>query len=183
MGGGGQQACWGRFWGKGKSQVFLEGERGSRRFREGGRGQCDLLEHLARKLFIRTGGTGWVGFTLNSTRVKRKAGKTNPRTRQSHRVSGHTGSKLTHRSCHPQTSPSRKRSLVGCSSPFTRLTEHLTAPSARCKQCLPAWSAKTPRAPSRHCGDAKVYGHMPMAMYDIEYTPPPTPRSYDYGHA
>ena len=32
---------------------------------------------------------------------------------------------------------------------------------------------QTLRAPSRHCGDAKVYGHTTTAMHDIEYTPPP----------
>ena len=29
--------------------------------------------------------------------------------------------------------------------------------------------------PSRHCRDARVYGHTTTAMHDIEYTPPPAP--------
>ena len=33
------------------------------------------------------------------------------------------------------------------------------------------WSAKTRRAPSRHCRDARAYGHTPTAMHDIEYPP------------
>ena len=44
--------------------------------------------------------------------------------------------KSTHESCHPYSSPPHKRFLVGCSSPFMRLAEHLTALRAWCKQCL-----------------------------------------------
>ena len=36
-------------------------------------------------------------------------------------------------------SPSYERFLEGCSSPFIRRAEHLTALRAWCKQCLPAW--------------------------------------------
>ena len=36
-------------------------------------------------------------------------------------------------------SPSYERFLEGCSSPFMRLAEHLTAHRAWCKQCLPFW--------------------------------------------
>ena len=36
-------------------------------------------------------------------------------------------------------SPSYERFLEGCSSPFMRLAEHLTALRAWCKQCLPGW--------------------------------------------
>ena len=35
-----------------------------------------------------------------------------------------------------------------------------------------AWSVKTRHAPSRHCRDARVYGHTTTAMHDNEYTPP-----------
>ena len=45
--------------------------------------------------------------------------------------------KLTRWRCHPLASPPHKRFLIGCSSPFMRLAEHLTAPRAWCKQCLP----------------------------------------------
>ena len=45
--------------------------------------------------------------------------------------------------------------FVGCSSPFMRFTEHLTALRARCKRCLSGlW--KTRRAPSRHRRGARV---------------------------
>ena len=35
-----------------------------------------------------------------------------------------------------------------------------------------AWSVKTRRAPSRHCRDARVYGHTTTAIHDNEYSPP-----------
>ena len=60
--------------------------------------------------------------------------------------------------------PPHKQFFVACSSPFTRLAGHLTAPRAWLAQAMPAWSVKTRRAPSRHCREAKVYGH------------------FDYGH-
>ena len=44
---------------------------------------------------------------------------------------------------HIQGSPSHKRFLVGCSSPFMRLAERPTALRAGCKQCL-GWSDKKP---------------------------------------
>ena len=34
---------------------------------------------------------------------------------------------------------------------------------------MSAWSVKTRRAPSRHCRNAKVYGHTATAMHDNEY--------------
>ena len=38
----------------------------------------------------------------------------------------------------------------------TRLTPH---GASRLIQAMSAWSAKTRRAPSRHCKDTRVYGH------------------------
>ena len=38
---------------------------------------------------------------------------------------------------------------------------------------MSAWSAKTRRALSRHCRDAKLNGHLTAAMHDMS-TPPPT---------
>ena len=69
--------------------------------------------------------------------------------------------------------------LVGCSSPFMRLVEHLTALRGWCYNiAMSAWSVKTRRAPSRHCRDARVYDHTTTAMHDVEYTlPPPPPTS------
>ena len=57
---------------------------------------------------------------------------------------------------------------------------HATRPTphgaSRLVQAMFAWSVKTRCAPSRHCRDARVYGHTTTAMHDTEYTPPP-PRS------
>ena len=44
----------------------------------------------------------------------------------------------------------------------------------------PAWSVKTRRAPTRHCRDARVYGHtlrpcMRSSTYILSSTPPPPP--------
>ena len=52
----------------------------------------------------------------------------------------------------------------------TRRTLHR---ASRLVQAMSAWSVKSRRAPSRHCRDARVYGHMTTAMHDIEYTPLP----------
>ena len=58
-----------------------------------------------------------------------------------------------------QENPPQKRFLVGCSSPFMRLAQHLTALRAWCKQCnVCLWSVETRRAPSRHFRDAGVFG-------------------------
>ena len=51
----------------------------------------------------------------------------------------------------------------------TRRT-HLGA--SRLVEALSTWSVKTRRAPSRHCRDARAYGHATTAMHDNEYTPP-----------
>ena len=51
-----------------------------------------------------------------------------------------------------------------------RLAQHLTVGALR------AFAAsKRLLGPSRHCGDARVYGHATTAMHDIEYTPPSLP--------
>ena len=68
---------------------------------------------------------------------------------------------------HVQESPPYKRFLVGCSSPFMRLAEHLTA--------LRAWSVNTLRAPSLHYKEARVDGHTTTAMHDLNEYPPPAP--------
>ena len=82
-------------------------------------------------------------------------------------------------------SPPQKWFQAGCSSPFMRLAQRLTAPRAFCKT-MSAWSVKTRRALSRHCKDVRVYGHTTTAIHDvstsspppdlflIEYTPPPS---------
>ena len=55
----------------------------------------------------------------------------------------------------------------------TRRTPHRA--SQGLVQAMSAWSVKARHAPSRHCRDARVYGHTTTAMRDIEYTPPPPP--------
>ena len=67
--------------------------------------------------------------------------------------------KSNHRSCHSYASPPQNRFFVGCSSPFVRLTRHLTALRAWCKQYLPG----------RHTTTAM---HETERMSTIEYTPP-----------
>ena len=44
----------------------------------------------------------------------------------------------------------------------TRRTPH---GASRLVQAMPAWLVKTRRAPSRHSGDARVYGHTTTAMH------------------
>ena len=57
-------------------------------------------------------------------------------------------------------------------------TFHATRPTPHGASCLvqamSAWSVKTRRAPSRHCGDARVYGHTTTIMHGMSTrTPPP----------
>ena len=40
-------------------------------------------------------------------------------------------------------------------------------------QAMSTWSVETRRAPSRHCRDARVYGHTTTAVHEL--TTPPTP--------
>ena len=67
---------------------------------------------------------------------------------------------------------SYKRFLEGCSSPFMRLAKTPHGAS-RLAQAMPAWLAKTRRAPSRHSRGASVYGHTTTAMRKLSATPPP----------
>ena len=47
--------------------------------------------------------------------------------------------------------------------------------ASRLVLAMSAWSVKTRRAPSRHCRDARVYGHTTTAMHDMRVHPPPLP--------
>ena len=64
--------------------------------------------------------------------------------------------------------------------PYRRmqLTLHATRPtphdSSRLVQAMSAWSVNVPRAPSRHCRDAGVYGLTTTAMHEMS-TPPTRP--------
>ena len=53
----------------------------------------------------------------------------------------------------------------------TRRTPH--GASKRLVQAMSAWLVKTRRAPSRHCRDARIYGHTTTAMPQLSTTPPP----------
>ena len=59
----------------------------------------------------------------------------------------------------------------------TRPTPH---GSSRLVQAIAAWSVKTRRVPSRHCGGARVYGHATTAMHDMSTQTPPRKRFADY---
>ena len=52
----------------------------------------------------------------------------------------------------------------------TRRTPHGVSSLA---QALSALSVKTRRAPSRHCREARVYGHATTAMHELSRLPPP----------
>ena len=58
-----------------------------------------------------------------------------------------------------------------------QLTLHATRRSLRGAShlvlAMSAWSVKNRCAPSRHCRDARVYGHTTTAMHDNEHCPPP----------
>ena len=60
---------------------------------------------------------------------------------------------------------------------------HATRPTphgaSRLVQPTSAWSVKARRALSRHCRDARVYGHTTTAMLDIEYTPASPDRLFE----
>ena len=77
--------------------------------------------------------------------------------------------------CHQYARKSASRAVLG----RVQLTLHATrgAPHVASHLVLPmfAWSVKTRRAPSRHCRDARVYGHTTTAMHDNE-NPPPSSR-------
>ena len=67
--------------------------------------------------------------------------------------------------------PPHDRFLGGCSSPFMRLAERLTALRAWCKQCLPGRCSPDVLRPG--IVRMRVYGHATTAMHDMS-TPPPS---------
>ena len=71
---------------------------------------------------------------------------------------------------HMQQSPRHKRffSMMQLTLHANRRTPRGTS---RLLQSMSAWSVKTRRVPSRHCRDARVYGHTTTAMHDMG-TPP-----------
>ena len=64
-----------------------------------------------------------------------------------------------------------------------QVTLHATRPTphgaSRLVQEMFAWSVKTRRAPSRHCSNARVYGHTTTAMHaSFTRAPPPLPYAW-----
>ena len=66
-----------------------------------------------------------------------------------------------------------------------QLTLHATRPTphgaSHLVQAMSVWSVKTGGAPSRHCRDARVYGHTTSAMHDISSPPPPPQKRFLVG--
>ena len=71
----------------------------------------------------------------------------------------------------PHTRTSASKTFLG----RMQLTLQATRPTPHGASCLvqaiSAWSVKTRRAPSRHCRDARIYGHTTTALHDMS-TPP-----------
>ena len=85
----------------------------------------------------------------------------------------------------PRGSPSDSMRSLRFPQEFPRVTSSSRGhpggtrdtPCRRNPNFPPPGSVKTRRAPSRHCRNARVYGHTTTAMYDNEYTlPPGSPR-------
>ena len=72
---------------------------------------------------------------------------------------------------HRHTIPTHRYSMCHLSPP--------PPPRARLVLAMSAWSVKIRRASSRHCRDARVYGHTTTAMHDTEYpASPPAARFF-----
>ena len=91
-------------------------------------------------------------------------------------VSGscHTGNKIN-----PLKLSSVCKSVPQAGFSRMKLTLHATRRTphgaSRLVHAMSVWSVKTRHAPSRHCRDARVYGHTTTAMNEIEYTRPSPP--------
>ena len=68
---------------------------------------------------------------------------------------------------HTQENPPQKRFLVGCARHHSSWARPAPHGASRLVQAKSAWSVKTRHAPSRHCRDARVYGHTTTAMHDM----------------
>ena len=81
------------------------------------------------------------------------------------------------KSIHPTLSSIRNKVRLKSGVSRMQLTLHATRLTAhgasRLVQAISAWSVKTLRAPSRHCRDARVYGHTTTAMHVTSTTPSP----------
>ena len=85
------------------------------------------------------------------------------------------------RCCHPYARESASRAILSRMQLIlyaTRLTPH---GASRLGQAMSVSSSKTRRAPSRHCRDARVYGHTTTAMHGMR-TPPPSLSTPSYSN-
>ena len=73
--------------------------------------------------------------------------------------------------CHPYAGKSASQAVLSRVQLTLHATRRTPHGSLRFVLAMSAWSVKTRRAPSRHCRDARVYGHTTTAMLDNEYTP------------
>ena len=80
---------------------------------------------------------------------------------------------LLYLSCHPPGT-SASRALLARMQLTLHATRRTPHGASRLVQAMPAWSLKTRHAPSRHCRNARVYGHTTTAMHKLS-TPSPLP--------
>ncbi|CAN0169454.1 unnamed protein product, partial [Laminaria digitata] len=86
------------------------------------------------------------------------------------------------KSSHPTLSPickSASHAVLRRMQLTLRATRRTPHGASRLVQAMSAWSVKTARAPSRHCRDARIYGHTTTAVHDEIITPSPC---IDYFH-
>ena len=62
---------------------------------------------------------------------------------------------------------------LGRMQPTLHATRRTPHGASRLVLAMYAWSVKTRHAPSRHCRDARVYGHMTTAMHEYRVHPAP----------
>ena len=75
------------------------------------------------------------------------------------------------RRCHPYATKSASRAFLSGMQLTLCATRPTPHGASRLAQAMSAWSVKTRRAPSRHCRNARVYGHATSAMHQNEYPP------------
>ena len=81
--------------------------------------------------------------------------------------------------CHARTSRAGSYGISTCQTNSAQRDKRSTHHPLGART-MSAWSMKTRRAPSRHCMDAKAYGHTTTVMHDDNgYTPPPSPTSHN----
>ena len=76
------------------------------------------------------------------------------------------------RGCHPYAGKSASQAVLSRMQFTLHATRRTTHGALHLVLAMSAWSVKTLRAgPSRHCRDARVYGHTTRVVLDNEYTP------------